>query len=354
MTEAQDKDPPHHGHGRTTGGSSSASARGAARDKGRRDQMIQENLERVGCTIPPGACPDTPHLKEFDKAYITKYPEEVIVRRLVDTRAHLVLNYVGKQKMVEESCENNPYEQPKDLGVDYRFWNEFHFNFYASVIFNSKKNKIVKMQYVDQEEMKEKNEPEFNRVIRACENFGLSNLMSFRYNWNEEVLAQFHATFFYDIYTNEIHWMTERRHYRVDFMTFSQILSFGEEERGFTYIHDEPRIEIRDIAYTWIDRRSANGKVSGLQSYCYILNNLIRHTINPKDGATLDLNGHVRNVLARFSPRGDRFNVPRFMWCELRIAMDDGRKGLPYAPYLMFLIERVIGYKFDKDGCRYL
>ena len=38
------------------------------------------------------------------------------------------------------------------------------------------------------------------------------------------------------------------------------------------------------------------------------------------------------------------------MWCELRITMDDGRKGLPYAPYLMFMIERVTGYKFDKDG----
>ena len=84
-----------------------------------------------------------------------------------NTRAHSVINYAGKQKLVEEARENNPYEQPKDLGIDYRFWNEFHSNFYASVIFNSKKSKIVKMQYVDWEEMKEKNETEFNRVIRA-------------------------------------------------------------------------------------------------------------------------------------------------------------------------------------------
>ena len=60
--------------------------------------MIQEeNLERVGCTIPLGACPCTPpHLEEFDRAYITEYPKEVIVRRLVDTRSHPVLNYAGK------------------------------------------------------------------------------------------------------------------------------------------------------------------------------------------------------------------------------------------------------------------
>jgi len=74
-----------------------------------------------------------------------------------------VLNYAGKLKMVEEACENNPYEQLKDLEIDYRFWNEFHSNFYASVIFNSKTSKIVKIQYVDWEQMKEKNEPEFNK-----------------------------------------------------------------------------------------------------------------------------------------------------------------------------------------------
>jgi hypothetical protein len=76
------------------------------------------------------------------------------------------------------------------------------------------------MQHVDSEEIKDKDDPEFNKVIKAYEHFGLTNIMSFQYNWNEEVLAQFHATFFYDIYADEKHWMTEGRHYRVDFVTF--------------------------------------------------------------------------------------------------------------------------------------
>ena len=84
--------------------------------------------------------------------------------------------------MVEEARENNPYEQPKDLGIDYRFWNEFLSNFYASMNFNSKKSKVVKIQYVDWEEMKGKNEPKFNKVIKACEMFGLTDIMSFWYN----------------------------------------------------------------------------------------------------------------------------------------------------------------------------
>jgi len=104
--------------------------------------------------------------------------------------------------------------------------------------------------------------------------------------------------------------MTDGWHYRVDFVTFNWILGFGEEHRGYTYIHDEPRGEIHDISYMWRDRRIADGKRSGLQSFYYILNNLIRNTINPKDGAASDINGYVRNVLAKFALGGDRFNVP--------------------------------------------
>jgi hypothetical protein len=93
--------------------------------------------------------------------------------------------------------------------------------------------------------------------------------------------------------------MTDGRHYRVDFVTFSRILGFREEHRGYTYIQDEPRAKIHDISYMWRDRRIADGKRSGLHIFYYILNNLIRNTINPKDGVALDINGYVRTVLAR-------------------------------------------------------
>ena len=73
----------------------------------------------------------------------------MLERRPHDTRPHPVVNYMGKLKMVEEARDENPYEVHKDQGIDYRFWNEFHSKLYASVIFNSKKYKIVKMRYID-------------------------------------------------------------------------------------------------------------------------------------------------------------------------------------------------------------
>jgi len=99
LTEPCDKPMPHCGRGRTTAGNNSAAARGDVRDRGRREQLIQEeeDFQRAGRTIPPGACPDTPtHLEEFDRGYIREYSKEVIMRRLVDTDAPPVLNYVGK------------------------------------------------------------------------------------------------------------------------------------------------------------------------------------------------------------------------------------------------------------------
>ena len=110
LTEPCDKPMPHHGHGRIAANNSSAAARGDVRDRGRREQLIQEeeDLERVGHTIPPSACPaNPPHLEEYGGDYITDYSEEVFMRHPIDFRAHPVTNYGGKQKMVEEARERS-------------------------------------------------------------------------------------------------------------------------------------------------------------------------------------------------------------------------------------------------------
>jgi hypothetical protein len=185
----------------------------------------------------------------------------------------------------------DPYATQKIMRIDYRFWNVFHSNLYATSILTSKKGKICKMQYINFNELQDKEEPEFNIAINICDRFELSDLMSFRYDLNEEILAQFHATYYWNKVTDELHWMTDGRHYRIDFVTFSRILGFGRGHRTYSCIHDENRMEISDISYIWRDPRIADGRRSGLQSFYYVMNNLIRSTINPKDGAASDING---------------------------------------------------------------
>lgn len=88
------------------------------------------------------------------------------------------------------------FESDRTHGIDYRFWNVFHSNFYAIAIFAKGKSKISTMHYVDFNDLQERNEYEFATAIRICDSFELTDLMSFRYDWNREILAQFRATYF--------------------------------------------------------------------------------------------------------------------------------------------------------------
>ena len=84
--------------------------------------------------------------------------------------------------------------------------------------------------------------------------------------------------------------MTDGRHYRIDFVTFSHILGFGQIHRSFSRIHDVRRLEPHDMSHMCEDPSKADGRRTGLKAIYYTMNNLFRITLNPKDNAT-DLNG---------------------------------------------------------------
>jgi len=67
----------------------------------------------------------------------------------------------------------------------------------------------------------------------------------------------------------------------------------------------------------YVNHRKAYGKVKGLKSFYYILNNLLRTSINPKGGAASDLYGYANYVLARMAPVGAPFSISHFIWKEL-------------------------------------
>jgi hypothetical protein len=49
------------------------------------------------------------------------------------------------------------------------------------------------------------------------------------------------------------------------------------------------------------------------------------------------------------APDEEGFCIFDFIWNELRRAMNDPMKYLPYAPYLMYMIERVTNVCYLKD-----
>jgi hypothetical protein len=174
--------------------------------------------------------------------------------------------------------------------------------------------------------------------------------MGFMYNWNTKIICQFYCSLYYSASDATFHWTNEGVHYCVDYMTFSCILGLGFEHEKYDPIHVERRIKSHDATFMFFNPILAReGKSTYLQSYYNYANFMMRWRIDPKKGDYIALNFYAVNLLNRMALDGRPFNAFDFIWNELRRVMDDSRKHLPYAPYMMYMIERVTKITFPKD-----
>jgi hypothetical protein len=206
------------------------------------------------------------------------------------------------------------------------------------------------MQWVDSQHFENFDKPEVEKVIEVVDKFQMKNLMGFKYDWNAEIIAQIHATFYYDSHADMIHWMTEGVHYKIDFVTFARLLGFGKTDRERDTIYFENHLKNHQIAYAYILDEMAQGITLGLKPMYYVLNNLIRQTIYPKGGSdSTSLRSFAPNLFARMLPSVSPFSVSKFIWYDLITSMDNGVDNFPYAPYVMYIIGLVTGYILKKD-----
>jgi hypothetical protein len=144
--------------------------------------------------------------------------------------------------------------------------------------------------------------------------------------------------------------MTQGTHYRCDYGTFSRLLGFDHHDRDapslfdiFVNGYDTSDLENAEI---YKEGYPADGANTNLKTYYYVLNNLIRNTIDPKIGDSLHLQHDAPKILIHFGANGGHFCVSDFMWYKIEEAANDPHKSLPYARYLMHIIEQVVGYYF--------
>ena len=86
---------------------------------------------------------------------------------------------------------------------------------------------IIPCKYVDWKYYEDMNDPFFNEAIAKRKEMGLYDIMGFRYDWNEEILAQFHSFLYHDAQKIAFFWTTKGVKYGVGYMTFSRILGLG-------------------------------------------------------------------------------------------------------------------------------
>jgi hypothetical protein len=144
--------------------------------------------------------------------------------------------------------------------------------------------------------------------------------------------------------------MTEGVHYKIDFTTFARLFGFSKDDRDAEIIHFEPHMNHSKIASAHEFDELADGSTTALKSVYYVLNNMFRETIYPKGGSdSTSLRRFAPNLIARLLPEARPFSVSKFIWFNLVEVTESGKCNLPYAPYIMYMIEMVSGISFKKD-----
>jgi hypothetical protein len=109
--------------------------------------------------------------------------------------------------------------------------------------------------------------------VAKCKEYGLYDIMGFRYNWNKEILAQFHASFYFNEFSKTIFWTTQGQKYCIDYMTFSRLLALGSKDETRDAIHLKEKLMPKDVTFMFFNPILAHeGKADNLQSYYYCCN----------------------------------------------------------------------------------
>jgi hypothetical protein len=165
--------------------------------------------------------------------------------------------------------------------------------------------------------LKQHNHPEIDALVSKLDEWRILPLMTFQKPWNAEIICQFWATLWIDAEWKVLHWMTQGTHYHCDYKTFSRLLGFDHLDREVPSLFDifGQGVDLDDLESTQMykARKPADGTTTHLKPYFYVLNNLLRRTIDPKIGDTIHIQADAPKILVQFGALGGRFSVSDFM-----------------------------------------
>jgi hypothetical protein len=199
--------------------------------------------------------------------------------------------------------------------------------------------------------MENKHDPIFAGVIVACQAKHLRDILAFKKDWNNEVIAQFYATVCYEEHgvTRKIHWMTESQWYEVSYSHFARLFDFGQKDASHPRIHLALKLEARKIMFMYLRSKQENfGETTDMLPFYAYLNWLFRRTVTPREGDWTKILVYNKNILAAIAPNanGFEFSFIDFIWEEIKAILENPLKSCGYAPYLMHMIERVTAQTF--------
>lgn len=252
----------------------------------------------------------------------------------------------------------------KDFKGDSRFWLTHQADWYVSVIM-SKDHITTPMKWVDWEFLRAMTSPVkevMDAIYDRCVELDLVDIMEFKCNWNEEVVAQFYATLWIDDENHIMHWSLEGKRFQVSIVQFGRLFGFNLCDEDGNYRQDTSKIDLHggspledskmhfmyDPAYD-SHGRCQFGKAHGLSPYYKMFNQLFRGTLTPRGGNSDNISHRAKDLLAQTAPGMPKFLVFEFIWNEIIHCSHNASNACHYAPYIQHMINTVTGLRIRPD-----
>jgi hypothetical protein len=212
---------------------------------------------------------------------------------------------------------------------------------------------VSEAQWIDRRHMESQQDLIYDQVIVACESHHLKILMCIHYDWNVEVIAQFHSTLYIEEGggARRMHWMTKGDCFHISYDDFASCFSFGAADARHPRLHIYNPLEENEMKFMYAPGLAGNADtINRLYTFYSVLNRLFKKTICPQDGDPTNISQFAKNLLANMRDGASAFSVMDFVWEEIKGISLNPQKTCGFAPYLMFIIEDVTGRSFPKEG----
>jgi hypothetical protein len=197
--------------------------------------------------------------------------------------------------------------------------------------------------------MKSKRDMHFNRILEACDFHGITQLLSFRYNWNQEVVTEFYTTLFFDKREIIFMWMTNDRRFSIKLSQFVEILGLSAHLAIHKKLHSGGVMARREMTPMYIPNSGFRApKFDGILPQFLTLHRMMRRTQVPRIGDSNAIPTYERNLLDVLM-KHERFDVFDYIMDEIWNILINLQLSCGFAPYIQCMIEVVAHEKFYKD-----
>ncbi|CAL4905533.1 unnamed protein product [Urochloa decumbens] len=243
--------------------------------------------------------------------------EENELPPVAPVRFHDPVNYMRVPSDEMKRIRSRNHYEGHRTATDRRFWSIEQQDLYTSIYSTAK---LFDMKWTDWEHID--SIEQFACVREQCANLGLEQIMSYRCDWDSELIRQFYATVHISADKSSLTWMADGRRITTNKRAWEE--RFGIPGGVHTEIHSQD------------------------DTLASIANKIIRTTIYPKSGNAL--HAHNWNLLYHIVEQRP-FDIIALIFGEIELLISDRNRTkdlLLYAPYIMGMIMGA----FEYDGPR--